>query len=409
MRLKLQALLRSKSGNVLALAAFSMPVLIGFAGLGTDTIQWTVWKRDMQRSADSAALNGAYTLAQSGNVTLNVKNDLIRTLDFTTSFNPVIENAPTAGAYAGNFQAVRVVLQHSRSLPFSGFFLSSAPVFRAEATAAILQNGNYCVISLENTTATGVTFTGNATVNLGCGVATNSTGSNAVDASGSSSVNASPIAAVGGLAASSNYTGTTTLLPDGIPQADPFATLPDPVPTGCSAAVSVSNHAIVNLMPGCYNGIDVHGTLFLSPGVYYVNGNSLSANATANIIGSGVTIILTGPDSSNIASLSLNGGANINLSAPSIGTYAGVTIYKDRRSPSTTTDTINGGSNIQIQGAIYTPSQSISFSGNSSITYNCLQIISRTITFTGNTNITNNCPAGSGSQSFKGTQVRLVG
>src|SRR5678816_2998719 len=52
---------RNKRGNTLAIAAAAMPLFIGAAGLATDTIQWTLWKRQLQRAADSAAIAGVYT------------------------------------------------------------------------------------------------------------------------------------------------------------------------------------------------------------------------------------------------------------------------------------------------------------------------------------------------------------
>ena len=44
-----------KRGNALIIAAAALPLLIGSAGLATDTIQWALWKRQLQRAADSAA------------------------------------------------------------------------------------------------------------------------------------------------------------------------------------------------------------------------------------------------------------------------------------------------------------------------------------------------------------------
>ena len=49
-----------KRGNVLIIAGAALPLLIGSAGLATDTIQWTLWKRQLQRAADSAAIAGVY-------------------------------------------------------------------------------------------------------------------------------------------------------------------------------------------------------------------------------------------------------------------------------------------------------------------------------------------------------------
>ncbi|HEX6785279.1 MAG TPA: pilus assembly protein TadG-related protein, partial [Sphingomicrobium sp.] len=53
-------LLKDRRGNALAIACAAMPMVVGCAGLATDTIQWTLWKRQLQRAADSAALAGVY-------------------------------------------------------------------------------------------------------------------------------------------------------------------------------------------------------------------------------------------------------------------------------------------------------------------------------------------------------------
>lgn len=50
--------------NVLVFSALALPLAISSIGLATDTIQWVLWKRELQRTADSAALAGAMTLKQ---------------------------------------------------------------------------------------------------------------------------------------------------------------------------------------------------------------------------------------------------------------------------------------------------------------------------------------------------------
>src|SRR5215211_6852997 len=60
MRKHFRKLWNDKRGNSLILAAAAMPLLIGSAGLATDTIQWALWKRQLQRAADSAAIAGVY-------------------------------------------------------------------------------------------------------------------------------------------------------------------------------------------------------------------------------------------------------------------------------------------------------------------------------------------------------------
>ena len=65
-------------------------------------------------------------------------------------------------------------------------FMSTTPTITAMGTATIVPSGKYCVISLEITSVTGITATGNADVDLGCGMITNSTSLTAAVATGSS-------------------------------------------------------------------------------------------------------------------------------------------------------------------------------------------------------------------------------
>jgi Flp pilus assembly protein TadG len=406
-----KSIAKSEKGNVLILMGLSMPLFVGLAGLATDTVQWTLMKQQLQRSADSAALNGAYAKAQSDNVSSNANLDLAKTLDGFDDVGIIVENAPTSGSFAGNTRAVKVVLSYSQALPFSSMFLSSPPVITVEATAAVLNNGDYCLISLEDSNTTGVTFSGNSTVDLGCGVATNASGSSAVTADGSADVTASPIAAVGNVPTSSNYADGTVLVPYSIPQRDPFSSLGDPtsnIPSPCNGQVTINSNQNRTISPGCYAGINVRGALTMQPGTYYINGGNFVTNSQSSVTAAGVTIILTGTGSS-IGQVSMNGGADIEMSAPTSGPYKGILFYKDRDAPSTYNDTFNGGASGSFLGAIYMPSQTVTLNGNSSFTTDCLQIVSRKIVLTGNTTITNDCPVGTASDSFVGTQVRLVG
>lgn len=402
----------NEHGNVLLLMGLSMPLLVGLAGLGTDTVQWTLMKQQLQRSADSAALNGAYAKAQSKSVSANANRDLTKTLDGFQGVGITIENAPTAGSFSGNTRAVKVILTYSEALPFSSMFLANPPVIKIEAIAAVLNNGDYCVISLEDTNATGVIFSGNSTVDLGCGVASNSKGSAAVTADGSTYVTASPIAAVGNVPASNNYQDGTELVPYSIPQRDPFSELGDPssnLPNPCTGgALTVRSNQNITINPGCYTNINVRGTLTMNPGTYYIKGGDFDTNAQSRITAHGVTIILTGSGSS-VGQVKMNGGAQIEMSAPTSGLYKGVLFYKDRDAPASYNDVFNGGASGSFLGAIYMPSQTVTLTGNSTFTTDCLQIVARKVVMTGNTTITNDCPVGTAADTFVGTQVRLVG
>jgi hypothetical protein len=409
----LNRLLNDRRGAIATVMAIATPALIGGMGLSVDTIQWTLSKRQLQRQADSGAIAGAYSLAQGAPVQAAVFNDLARNPVLGDAEGPIIQNAPTAGPSAGDARAVRVVLRTNMDLPFSRVFLDAPVRIRAEATAAAVANGNYCALSLETRDRTGIEMGGNSTVDLNCGMATNSPSNNAVSAFGSSTVIASPISAVGYVAPSSNYSTGTKLISYSVAQPDPFAHLANPVPTGPNRTVTGANNQTLN--PGVYkNGMDLKRNVTLNPGVYYVDGGELKIGSQANVQGTGVTIILTsataGSNPNSIATVSINGGAKVNLKATTSGTYAGVLFYQDRRAvDSNQANKINGNSSSAYQGAFYFPKQELEFTGNSGMEIDCIQMVALRLDFSGNSRVRNICPVGSGAQAFIGTAVRLVG
>ncbi len=346
----------SRNGGIAAITALMMPVFIGAAGLTSDTIQMAFIKRVMQRQADSGAIAGAFALSQGYAAAATVTADLARNSNYTLTVTPVIENAPTAGAGIGNLRAVRVVLATDASLPFVGFFMGKERI-RAEATAAVVGLGEYCAVALDPTTTSAINMSGNTTVDLRCGMMSNSSAANSVNAGGSSTVTASPIAAVGGVPASSNYAAGTQLFPYSVPQADPFAGLANPSVGSGNNGGNVNSNQTRNLTPGTYSGMNINGTANLAAGVYYLDGGTLSIGAQGVVNGTGVTFVLTSRTAattpSTIATVNINGGAALNVTAPTAGTFAGVLMYQDRRANNISqTNKINGNSTSRLHGAL---------------------------------------------------------
>ena len=414
----MRELLKDTSANAVVVSAFTILSMIGGAGLATDTIQWTLWKRQLQRMSDSAALAGAFAAARGNSANSAANSEINRYNIITLSGTPTIETPPTVGPYSGNSKAVRVVLSASRALPFSSMFMNNAANLNATATAAAVGFGVYCVISLESTSATGITFQGSSTVNLGCGASTNSQGTQAVYAGGSSSITASPIAAVGVVPASNNYATGTTLNSYAISQADPYSTVGLPSGYSCSGQLQVGsnqNKTVQNNGGGvqCYRGMDLKGNVTFDPGTYVIDGStggSLTVNAGAVVKCTGCTFIFTttSTDMTTIATAKMNGNSTWQVTAPDTGTYAGIMFYQDRRALSGTTNYVTGDNVSKMQGAIYFPSQEVQFSGNSGMDTKCIQIVARTVSFTGNNTIQNVCDTNSASKAIAGTQIRLV-
>src|SRR5688572_14590555 len=139
----LRNLRRNERGNAMIVCAATLPLVIGSAAIGVDTVQVSLAKRQLQRAADSAAIAGAYAKHQSQNVNTAVNHDLAFNNDVPLSVAPTIQNAPTVGAYAGNTRAVRVVLTAQRSVPFISFFTGATMTVTTEATAMSVYQGEY--------------------------------------------------------------------------------------------------------------------------------------------------------------------------------------------------------------------------------------------------------------------------
>lgn len=421
----LKRLWRDRRGNTLAIAGAALPLVIGSAGLASDTIQWTLWKRQLQRAADSAATAGAYakvagkavgTCSNISGSTYNdpVAYDLKKNNQTGIATTCTVTNPPTVGGFTADTNAVRVALSIQKRLSFSGLFLTTTPTITATSTATVVPSGDYCVISLEDQSVTGIDATGSTDVNLGCGMITNSTSMSAAVATGSASVGASPIAAVGGIPASTRWKSGTVLQPFMPSQTDPFASVTPTTPSGgCANDPNVKPSETVNLTPGCYKALSIKGTANLAPGVYYIDGGDIDFNSGANINGSpdGVVFVLSNSNAAAnaaIGGITMNGSANLNLTAPKTGPYKGLLIYQDRRAATDNSIKINGNSGSYIEGAFYFPKADFTWTGNSGVNSNCMQLVVKRISFTGNSAVSNTCPANSGAGSFKGSKIRLV-
>jgi hypothetical protein len=437
MRNFLTKLWHDKRGNSLMIAAAALPLLIGSAGLATDTIQWALWKRQLQRAADSAAIAGVYDRVANASATTNtstaVSHDL--TLD-----NELYTKIPQSTGYpkitfpansGSNQNQVKVELAIQRPLSFSSMFMSHPPLIKTAAIAASVgATGDFCVLSLQNNSKTGIQATGSAGITMDCGMMTNSTSINAAAGQGSSIITATNLAAAGAIQQSSNWR-VTSYQPYSPALADPYANLSPSTADGdfdkCSASppaltVNNTNDALVVTGGACYSSISINSnrTLTLKDGIYVVNGGNLDIQGTLNL--TNATILLTNKSSGNqpIGSINMNSSGKMNATAPITGKWAGMAIYQDRRatdsSPtgnisSSSPNKINGSSGYTIRGVIYFPNQQVTYDGNGTGGAVCTQFVIKRIYWSGNSgvnNFTKNCGMYGIGGITSGQRVRLV-
>lgn len=450
---------KNRRGNVLAIAAACLPLIIGCAGLASDTIQWTLWKRQLQRAADSAAIAGVYDRENAtGGSTSNTSNAVSRDLainnhvwmSLMTGYPQVTYPSDSGAA----IDQVQVTLKIQQSLPFSSLFMSAAPIITASATAASISTGTPCALAL-NPSGTAMNYSGNATVNAPtCILYSDSAAANSASAGGSSAVTAKSIAAVGGIAQSNNF-NVQSYIPYSPTIPDPFANItPDTTQMKCaghyvtskngksqtwvydslSESTDMANATYLdssgNVQTGanCWNSLSTSSsnkTGMTVPSSYsgpiYIDANSAhggdgSANMQGTFSCSSCSVVLTNsdPTSNTIGTWSANAQSSTSITAPTSGTYSGIAVFQDRRGTGGNTDKINGGSGNVLTGAVYFPKDTLQINGTGTANSLCAMWVANNITFLGNSSIAISSPndsacSGDGLPSSSAVKmVRLV-
>lgn len=401
---------REQKGTVAIVFGLMAPILIGFTGLALDTGLWFNTKRQAQLAADAAAMGGVYAIVNNKSDQINgtalraaQQNGFI--VDNSTTIT--INSPPKSGAYLGDVSAVEVIINKSAS-PFLSAVVNTSNIniqARAVAIAKASSDGDACVLALNETVSAADDISGNVTLNFpGCIIASNSNHpQDSIKISGSANVTSKSLYAAGGI--SQNGAATVTL---SSPATQNAARLTDPYKNksvgsigSCTATNTQINSGNVTLSPGNYcGGIQVtgHPVVTLNPGTYYVSDGNFNLGAQSTIQCNcvnptdGVTIILTTASSctsncSGIGTFTVNGGASVNLRAPSADgdAYRGIVFMQDRRATGTGLNKFNGGATMNLRGAVYIPQQEIQWNGNNGNSApQCTQIIGNTVDFTGN-------------------------
>jgi len=126
-----------------------------------------------------------------------------------------------------------------------------------------------------------------------------------------------------------------------------------------------------------YSSFPPNGVTNLSPGTYCVNGD-FEMNAHDTLNGTGVTIVMQS------GGIRWNGGATINLSAPTTGDLAGMLIYAPMGNDEEMN--FNGNGSSTLTGTVFMPAADIEWNGTGNLAPSHVQIIAYTIELTGENN-----------------------
>jgi Flp pilus assembly protein TadG len=421
--------------------AVLLPVLIGFAGIGIEVGLWFAVYRQNQSAADAAAISAGLEYAaqiQRGVATdpaaataaaITAANcNLFSTS--SSSSNPVCPwpssasntiTLTTSGS-SGTPSAVQVVLTQPLNTTFANLVTAiwgpNVPTVyvTTSAIAAFPTAGTACYLALDASAPNAFLVDNGGTLpNSNCWAASNSSSGSALNCNGCTI--AGPTNVVGGDAVSNggqlngspNRTYASAI-------ADPYANVPLGSAGPCLPAVTTGSQTPIP--PGHYcDGIKVAdgSPLTMSPGVYYVDKGFNISNGSrlfANLPG-GVTIIINDPpycigDGTCQAGHGIGADSTLNIIAPTTGPFAGIAIFGPRDSSPAKVQEFVAGSQINIQGAIYFPSQTILFDPSSQLNPSfCTQIIGDMIHIQTNASISNSC-GGAGVGSISILQVYLA-
>ena len=414
-----KSLLHDEGGNALALTAFALPLIVGCAGLAVDTIQWVYAKRDLQSAVDAAAVAGVYGLIQTGDMEDAVARNLAGNPDLPKDRAVYAEQSPDG--YREDPMAVRVRVTIPAHLTFSSFFMKRPPAISVVATATVVEtDADFCAVALGDDDETGLTIESGADLDLGCGIATNSSARDAVKADGSAAVSATRVTALGGI--DGDTMKSPIMRTYAMHQKDPLEdTGPPLIPnTGCpnvtvNPDVARHNNGRLVLEPGCYQNLSINGPVFLNDGEYILNRGSLVVGPVAELSCKACTIFLTSDDPAgdpqSIGRVQIDEHAKVKLAAPVEGPNAGLLIYQDRHAGDDHNhfeNGIAGNSFTELKGLIYLPSETVRVSGEMNPDFSCARFIGRRLIFKGHVLIAANCSENN-VMKFKASDVKLVG
>lgn len=422
----LKELAGDRRGVIIVMFALMLPVLLGAIGLAVEVGFWFQSKRGLQSAADAAAIAAAYTMWDGG-IESGAYDDAVREAnrnwdgdDFTVATFDDDIMPPTSGAYTADSSAIEVELTASSPLMIIDYLMStSAITINARAVAALGTKSEACVLTLKST---GTAMTVSSDVNLaGCSVAVNSSDDAALKTSGTGDLTTECISVVGGASEVGGSSINTTCTESGTgahATSDPYADLTMPadyVPGDCDYNNFSTGSDGQTINPGNYcNGLTIQNTgVTMSSGEYFIYKGQFKVNAGAGVTGDGVTIFMTGTGA-QYADVQINGGASVTLTAQTTSaaygdTYAGILFFQDPDTPTAGSNdqTFNGGTTLDLTGALYFPSGNVIINGGSSMDSTCIQVIAYTADVSGDASWDNDC-AMFGDNVITIDEVKLV-
>ncbi len=430
-----------RRGAVALWMGLTTPVLIAAMGMGIEVGDWAAVKVELQRTADAAAIAGAYYYdANSGKA--NLAQNAATAAAYVAQINgasgatgmtwnsdskTLADDKITTQIVSGVQNPVDIAMQATVSRTVS---LAIGKIFKADPSVTLSASsiaevvpgstgGPACILALQGD-ITGVTTTddldlsGNVTVTAtSCALRSNAS----VTIAGHVNVTAQAIYAAGTYTVKGGSATVTAAIHTNAGQIpDPFlsdtalqnaltaaASISSSVlpiscnksgctgPSGCCTNTTSDGTTTATVNPGSYGGLSANSqaTVVLSPGLFefrgdvsFAGGAQLTANnvtiATAGLGGSGSSFL--GNSAAALTAATTDNATN--------GQIAG-TFFATGSANATT---FGGTSGTQFTGLIYQPNGTVKLAGNSTDgSSGCAEVVAFDVRITGNSSLSSNC------------------
>jgi Flp pilus assembly protein TadG len=437
---------KDREGQVLVLTALCMLVLMGMTGMALDVGWLYRGKRNAQIAADAAAVAAALDYKYNASLTsATTQGRAAATQNGITNgvggAAVTINIPPKYGPNTGSSGFVEAIVQSPTPTLFMNFFGSSSVDVAARAVVGTGSSSG-CFYTLA-TSGLDISLTGSGALTAQrCNIYDDSSASDALQLVGSGSITAKSIGVTGGYSNVGSGSISPTPVTGMAPAADPLSSLSAPtissgtcsggsysntgstnvtLPANTYCTVSNTGSGSITIPSGTYTSISNtgSGTLTLGSGNYIITGNlqntgsgtvdlgdgnysiggnfsstgssSLSLGSGLYTIGGNLTLTGSGPLSGSgltfytEGSTTVTGSSNINLTAPTSGTYSGMLFFQSRSDSDTIA--ITGSSGSTIQGILYARDAKLNLTGSGTLSVS-LDVIVDSLDLTGSGTVT---------------------
>lgn len=375
------SLARDRRGDIVLIAAFSLPVLLVLVGGTVDYARVVALKSQLQDAADAGVLTGGNALKLAGSDIHSVEELTKRTIRDAARASDDSALQVMAEVLPQN-DGVHATAQQSVKLFFGGLIGVKQSVIKVNARANLVGKMRLCMLALDPLAAGSISLQSDARVTAeNCSLYTNSTNPRALVGEASAIAKAESICSAGGVdgpranfqpaprtecpvvkdplsgrqgptpgpcKSIPAYSTTTALLTSlgynlnsQIQKLNELLSSPNIIPhnfAGIGAGIGIGNrnrsrnsNAVlqnkisqsVTLESGTYCGgllITGNAVVTLQPGNYVIKDGPLLVDKKATLIGNGVSLHFIGDE----AGMLFNTDTTISLTAPVSGTMAGI-------------------------------------------------------------------------------------